>query len=158
MRSLFDTHLKGRFLPALCAGAAIGSLGYLSQMSQIGFLVAPLGASATLIWFVPASPLARPRAVVGGSLVSAAIGLALYAVFGTSPVAIGVAVALAIFAMITLDVLHAPAGALPILVASSHPTAFSFLSTLAFATVFLVVCGALYHRFLGDTGYPTRWI
>ena len=39
------------------------------------FLVAPLGASAVLVFCVPASPLAQPWAVIGGDLLSAAVGL-----------------------------------------------------------------------------------
>jgi CBS domain-containing membrane protein len=38
-------------------------------------LVAPIGASAVLVFAVPASPLAQPRAVIGGNVVSALVGI-----------------------------------------------------------------------------------
>src|SRR5690606_16230088 len=39
-------------------------------------LVAPLGASAVLVFAVPASPLAQPWAVMAGNTVSAMVGIA----------------------------------------------------------------------------------
>lgn len=130
--------------PALGAGLAIALIAGLKQVHLFPYLIAPLGASATLVWMVPKSPLARARAVIGGSLISAAIGLAILSLMGSSPWAIGLAVSLAIFAMVLFDVLHAPAGALPLVIAISHPEPVSFLATLAASTVLLVVLGRLY--------------
>jgi CBS-domain-containing membrane protein len=130
--------------PALGAGLAIALLASLKQIGFFPYLIAPLGASATLVWMVPTSPLARARAVIGGSLVSAAIGLCVLAILSPSPWAIGLAVALAIFAMVLLDVLHAPAGALPLVIGISHPEPMSFLATLAASTCILVGLGRLY--------------
>ena len=126
------------------AGLAIALLASLKQIGLFPYLIAPLGASATLVWMVPNSPLARARAVIGGSLVSAAIGLCVLAILSPSPWAIGLAVALAIFAMVLLDVLHAPAGALPLVIGISHPEPMSFLATLAASTCILVGLGRLY--------------
>jgi len=61
--------------PALGAGLAIALLASLKQIGFFPYLIAPLGASATLVWMVPNSPLARGRAVIGCSLISALIGL-----------------------------------------------------------------------------------
>ena len=49
------------------------------------FLLASLGASAVLVFAVPASPLAQPRAVLGGNVVSAVGGLCVAHVV-TAPV------------------------------------------------------------------------
>jgi CBS-domain-containing membrane protein len=150
--------LNTTLLPAFGAGVAIALLGFLDQLANIGLLIAPLGASATLIWMAPASPLARPKAVIGGSLVSAAIGLACTLSLGMSPLIVGLSVALAIIAMMTFDVLHAPAGALPVLVAIINPSPFVFLSALAMSTFILVGFGALYHRGFGRVAYPVKWL
>jgi len=45
--------------PALGAGLAIALLASLKQIGLFPYLIAPLGASATLVWMVPHSPLAR---------------------------------------------------------------------------------------------------
>lgn len=130
--------------PALGAGLAIALVASLKQVGLFPYLIATLGASATLVWMVPNSPLARPRAVIGGSMISAAIGLGVLTMLSPTPWAIGLAVGLAIFAMVLLDVLHAPAGALPLVIAIGHPEPISFLTTLAASTVLLVVLGRLY--------------
>jgi hypothetical protein len=46
--------------------------------------------------------------------------------------------------MVLLDVLHAPAGALPLVIGISHPEPLSFLATLAGSTCILVGLGRLY--------------
>ncbi len=130
--------------PALGAGLAIALLASLNQIGLFPYLIAPLGASATLVWLVPNSPLARARAVIGGSLISAVIGLGVLTILSPTPWAIGLAVALAIFAMVVFDVLHAPAGALPLVIGISHPKPLSFLATLAASTCILVGLGRLY--------------
>jgi CBS domain-containing membrane protein len=143
--ALVQTRLTSQaWKPALGAGLAIALIASLKQMHLFPYLIAPLGASATLVWMVPKSPLARARAVIGGSLISAAIGLAILSFLGSTPWAIGLAVSLAIFAMVLFDVLHAPAGALPLVIGISHPEPISFLATLAASTVLLVALGRLY--------------
>ena len=64
-----------------CVGALIGVLltGLATRLMLgptpgLPFLIAPMGASAILLFAVPASPLAQPWAFIGGNLVSAAIG------------------------------------------------------------------------------------
>jgi CBS domain-containing membrane protein len=41
----------------------------------IPLLVAPMGASAVLLFAVPASPLAQPWSLIGGNIVSACVGV-----------------------------------------------------------------------------------
>jgi CBS domain-containing membrane protein len=40
------------------------------------WFVAPMGASAVLLFAVPASPLAQPWSIIGGNLVAATVGVA----------------------------------------------------------------------------------
>src|SRR4051794_31234822 len=64
------------------AGALIGLLvtGAVSNLAlgpqAAAFLVAPMGASAVLLFCLPASPLAQPWSVLAGNMVSALIGVA----------------------------------------------------------------------------------
>ena len=79
------------------------------------WLVAPLGATAVLVFGVPASPLAQPWAVVGGNTLSALVGIACVQMIGSPVLAAAVAVALAIGLMFTLRCLHPPGGAAALL-------------------------------------------
>ena len=79
-RTAITTHERLR----LVAGALIGIFltGLLCHLidgsirQQLPWLVAPLGASAVLVFALPASPLAQPWAVVGGNTVSALVRVA----------------------------------------------------------------------------------
>lgn len=81
--------------------------------SAVPWLVAPIGASAVLVFGVPASPLAQPWAVVGGNTLSAMVGIACANWIGDPAVAGAVAVSLAIALMFSLRCLHPPGGAIP---------------------------------------------
>ncbi|MCZ8293649.1 MAG: HPP family protein [Hylemonella sp.] len=99
-----------------CLGAGLGLLGteWLSHQS-LGELnpwfIAPMGASAVLLFAVPASPLAQPWSILGGNLVSALIGVLCAHTLGHDGLAAGAAGALAIAAMFALRCLHPPGGA-----------------------------------------------
>ena len=99
-----------------CLGAAIGLCGseWLSHqaLGQANpWFIAPMGASAVLLFAVPASPLAQPWSIVGGNLVSALVGVTCAGWLGHSGLAAGLAGALAIGAMFALRCLHPPGGA-----------------------------------------------
>ena len=99
-----------------CLGAGLGILFacVLSHHLLGGvnpWFVAPMGASAVLLFAVPSSPLAQPWSIVGGNLVSALIGVTCAARIPDVALAAGVASALAIGAMFALRCLHPPSGA-----------------------------------------------
>lgn len=99
-----------------CLGAGLGLLGteWLSQQalgSAAPWFIAPMGASAVLLFAVPASPLAQPWSIVGGNLVSALIGVSCALGLGHTGLAAGIAGALAVGAMFALRCLHPPGGA-----------------------------------------------
>jgi CBS domain-containing membrane protein len=75
------------------------------------WFVAPMGASAVLLFAVPSSPLAQPWSIVGGNLVAATIGVTCAAWIPDPGLAASLAGALAIMAMFALRCLHPPSGA-----------------------------------------------
>lgn len=118
-------------------------------------LVAPLGASAVLVFAVPASPLAQPRSVIGGNLLSAAIGLGIGQAIGQPLLAAGIAVAIAIGGMSMARCLHPPGGACALLCAlgAAGPDAWSwpYLMPIAINVLALSTGGWLYNNL---TGHP----
>lgn len=101
-----------------CCGALIGILitGLVSYMVlgrsiALPFLIAPMGASAVLLYAVPNSPMAQPWAVIGGNVVSAAMGVAAAKLITDPPLAAAVGVSAAIAAMFLLRCMHPPGGA-----------------------------------------------
>jgi CBS domain-containing membrane protein len=100
-----------------CVGAFLGLLftAWFCRQALGGahlWLVAPMGASAVLLFAVPSSPLAQPWSAVGGSLLAALVGVSCAKWLGPSGLAAAAAGALAIAAMFALRCLHPPGGAI----------------------------------------------
>ena len=148
---------------AIGAGLAIALAAYVSLLAlgtAAPFLVASIGASAVLAFAVPASPLAQPRAVLGGNVVSAAVGV-LVAKFIPDPVfAMGLAAGLAIYAMHKLKCLHPPGGAVALIAvmggAPVHDMGFAFvLAPVGFNSLLLLGIAWAFNNLAGSP-YPHR--
>ncbi|WP_232631014.1 HPP family protein [Methylobacterium sp. Leaf118] len=157
--------LRERVIACLGALAGITLTGlicgwFFGEGPHIPLIVAPMGASAVLIFAVPASPLAQPWPVIGGNTISAFMGV-LAAHFIPDPViAIGVGVSLAIAAMSLTRSLHPPGGAaaLTALIGGPAVTSAGFLFPLfpvGLNSVILVVLGIGFHK-LSRRNYPHR--
>lgn len=122
---------------------------------QSPWIVAPVGASAVLVFAVPASPLAQPWSVLGGSMVAALTGIAAGHLVGDPLTAVGLAVGMAIATMTLARCLHPPGGACAILgaLAATNPasSAIGLLLPLLANLLGLVFAGWLYNNF---TGHP----
>jgi CBS domain-containing membrane protein len=101
-----------------CCGALLGILltglashWVLGPTAALPLLIAPMGASAVLLFGVPASPLAQPWSIIGGNLVAAVIGVACARWIPDPLFATSIAVSAAIGAMFALRCLHPPSGA-----------------------------------------------
>ena len=74
-------------------------------------LIAPMGASAVLLFGVPASPLAQPWSILGGNLVAALIGVTAARWIGSPLLAASLAVGGTMLATSLLRCVHPPSGA-----------------------------------------------
>jgi CBS domain-containing membrane protein len=107
-----------------CIGALLGLLssGWLCQQAGAGpWLIAPMGASAVLLFAVPASPLAQPWSILGGNLVSALVGVSCATWLGHGAAVAALAGGLAIAAMFALRCLHPPGGAVALTAVLAGP-------------------------------------
>lgn len=149
--------LKHIFWSWLGSSIAIGAAALADFLSEMPFLFAPLGASAVLAFAVPDSPLAQPRNIIGGHLVSAIVGVMFLLLLGPSWWAVSLAVATAIAAMLLTRTVHPPAGANPILVlmASLHWD-FVFLTVLPGALI-LTLCALIFNNLADGRKYPHYW-
>ena len=94
----------------------IGLIGYCQQ-SDLGqqdnvFLIGSFGASAVLVFGATNSPLAQPRNLIFGHLISAFIGVSVYKLLPNQLwLASSLAVSLSIVAMQITKTMHPPGGA-----------------------------------------------
>lgn len=144
---------------AAIAIVAVSSAAALKSVTSI-WLVAPIGASAVLVFAVPASPLAQPWPVVGGNMLSALVGVAIAKTIGSTGLAAGLAVGVAIAAMSIARCLHPPGGAAALTAIIGGPAVhalgwgFPFVA-VGLNSILLVVAGIAFHRLSGHS-YPHR--
>ena len=143
------------------AGAVVGLLftALISRLLGGGAtyplgLIAPLGASALLVFAVPASPMAQPWALVMGNGVSALIGVACARWMDDALLAGPIAVGLSIAAMFALRCLHPPGGAMALFAVLGHATAFTFVLFPALSGSILLVLAAMAYNTLTGRSYP----
>lgn len=83
--------------------------------------IAPMGASAVLLFAVPSSPLAQPCSIPGDNMVSAAIGVICTSSIPDVAIAASTAAALAIGAMFAFRCVHPPSGAVVLMAVLGGP-------------------------------------
>lgn len=137
--------------------------GVLSRLffnadSGLAWLVAPMGASAVLLFAVPASPLAQPWPFIGGNLISALVGVVCAEAVGFPAAAASIAVGVSIAAMFALRCVHPPGGAMALSTALAAPAiaqhGYAFvLSPIVINSVLLLAAAIAYNKLCGRR-YP----
>lgn len=132
--------------------------------SDLVLIIGSFGASAVLIYGAIKSPLAQPRNLVGGHLLSAVIGVAAFKMLHGEPwLAAGVAVATAIAGMHATKTLHPPGGATALIavIGSDKIHSLGFLYVLvpvgAGAAIMLLVA-LIFNNLPRSRRYPEFWI
>ncbi|WP_310013890.1 HPP family protein [Brucella pseudogrignonensis] len=148
-----------------CFGALIGicltgfiTAAILGKSIALPIIVAPIGASAVLLFAVPASPLAQPWSIIGGNVISALVGITVVQFVDNHVLAIGLGVGLAIAAMSFGRCLHPPGGAAALTAIIGGPTVtdlgYQFaLIPVGLNSAMLVILGIAFHK-LTRRKYP----
>ena len=162
---LAGASLKDRLIAALGALLGITFAAILCTLlappgAGALLLVGPMGASAVLLFVVPASPLSQPWPVLGGNVVSTLVGVAAATLVPQPALAAGLAVGGAILAMSLLRCLHPPGGASALVVVLGGPAALSAgygqaLVPVGLNALALLAAAWLFHRVSGHA-YPHR--
>lgn len=144
--------LIGILVTGVVAGLALGS------SSDLPLLIAPMGASAVLLFAVPTSPLAQPWSIIGGNTVAAMIGVTCARYIGDPMLAAALAVGLAIAVMMALRCLHPPSGAVALTAVlggpAIHSAGFGFVIWPVLVNSVLLLLAALLFNNLTGRRYP----
>jgi CBS-domain-containing membrane protein len=134
---------------SLGAFVCIGFLAYLnSSIEGAIWLIPPFGASMVLVMAVYDSPLAKPKNLILGHILSALSGVIIFYLLGNTFVSLGFGVALAVFVMMITNTVHPPAGANPIIVIlTGQSLSFVFLP-VAVGAIIIVAFAYLYNKLL----------
>jgi CBS-domain-containing membrane protein len=106
-------------------GLVSGTLSILAifavtRMAGFPLLIGSFGASAVLLFGANESPLAQPRNLIGGHLLSAIAAVLITALCGSGPLAIDIGVGASIFLMDITRTTHPPGGATALIGIQGH--------------------------------------
>ena len=124
-------------------------IAYINSIDNTNiWLIPPFGASLVLVMAVYDSPLAKPRNIFFGHILSAASGVLVFYFFDNSPFSIGLGVALAIMIMLVTNTIHPPAGANPV-IAIIGAKSFEFvIMPVAIGALFIVIFALAYNKLM----------
>lgn len=119
--------------------------------SAVPYLIAPMGASAVLLFAVPSSPLAQPWSIIGGNTVAAFIGVTCAIWINHPATAAALAVSLSIIAMFALRCIHPPSGAVALTAvlggATVHAQGYWFvLAPVGINSIILLMVAILFNN------------
>ena len=141
--------MKNNFISAFGAFLCISVLAYLNSFDESNlWLIPPFGASMVLVMAVHESPLAHPKNILFGHIISAFSGVFVFSVLGSSFISLGLAVGLAIFLMMATKTVHPPAGANPIIAILGAKGMGFILMPVAVGASFIVLFAIIYNKSL----------
>jgi CBS domain-containing membrane protein len=125
------------------------------------FLIGSFGATAVLIYGAIQSPLAQPRNLIGGHLISAVIGVTVYKLIPDQIwINAPLAVSLSIIAMQYTKTLHPPGGATALIAVIGTENIKSLgylyvLSPVLSGVSILLVVALIFNNMTNQRKYPT---
>jgi len=145
--------------------ASVAFINYnIFKGTDLVMIIGSFGASAVLIYGAIRSPLAQPRNLIGGHIISAIIGVTTYKVLHNHMwLAAAVAVATAIAVMHATRTLHPPGGATALIAVIGSPKIhnlgylYAIIPAGSGAAIMLLVA-VLINNIPKTRRYPEYWI
>ena len=140
---------KNILISSLGAFICMFLIAYLNLIDETNiWLIPPFGASLVLVMAVHDSPLAKPRNVFFGHVLSASSGVLIFYLLGESPLSISLGLSLAIMLMLITKTIHPPAGANPV-IAILGAKSFEFvIMPVAIGALFIVIFALAYNKLM----------
>lgn len=152
------------WIGAFCGILPVAWLNYrLFAGTEAVFLIGSFGASAVLLYGAILSPLAQPRNLLGGHLLSALVGVAVCKLCGATPwLAAPLAVASAIALMQATRTLHPPGGATALIAVIGGPKiqdlGFGYaLVPVGLGALIMLLVALVVNNLCRSRRYPVCW-
>lgn len=143
----------------------LGIIAYLQYKTfsdtDMVLLIGSFGASCVLVYGVIQSPLAQPRNLIGGHVVSAIVGVTAQKLFpDTLYIAAPLAVSFSIVMMQITKTLHPPGGATALIAATASPQLksigyFYVISPVLSGALILLITALIFNNLTSKRSYPT---
>ncbi|GAB6179532.1 HPP family protein [Desulfotomaculum defluvii] len=149
--------LTNHIFTAIGSFLGVGLIAWLNSFYDIALLFPSLGASAVLLFAACQVPMAQPRNVIGGHLVSATAGVLVFQLCSNQWWSIALAVTLAIFAMNLTRTLHPPGGATAFIAVYTGQSFSYIFSPVGLGAFLLVIIAVIVNNFSANRKYPEYW-
>ena len=147
---------KEPIISALGAFLCISLIAFINSYDDFNiWLIPPFGATMVLVMAVHESPLAQPKNIFFGHILSALSGVLIYFFLGMSFLSIGLAVAISVWAMMLTKTIHPPAGANPIIAILGGKGISFILLPVAIGALIIIVFAVIYNKIL-KRNYPRK--
>lgn len=157
---------KEHFWAFIGAFAGMGIIAYLQYnmfpKQDFVFLIGSFGASCVLVYGVIQSPLAQPRNLIGGHVISALVGVTAAKLFpDTIWLASALAVALSVVMMQITKTLHPPGGATALIAVTGSPAILKLgywyvISPVLLGATILLIVAMIFNNMTSNRQYPTN--
>jgi CBS-domain-containing membrane protein len=157
-RTSSDETSLGLIVAGAAGGAiAIALMELLSEHAAFPLLFVPFATSIVLVMGSPEIEAAQPRALIGGHLVAALVGLLVVKITGPGPWFAALAVGLAMLAMHLTRSFHPPAGIDPLVIVVNDMSWSFLLAPVAVGACLLAAFAVVWHRLCRRASWPGRW-
>lgn len=144
--------------------AAVGLIHYnMFDQTALLMLIGSFGASAVLIYGATQSPLAQPRNLLGGHVLSAVIGVSAFKLLGFQPwLAAALAVSVSIAIMHLTTTLHPPGGATALIAViggdSIHNLGYLYaVVPIGLGAFVMLLVALIVNNLSSNRRYPDYW-
>ena len=138
---------KNIFISAFGAFLCMFLIAYFNSIDSTNvWLIPPFGASLVLVMAVHESPLASPRNVFFGHVLSASSGVLMFYFLGNTAFSIALGLGFAISLMMLTKTVHPPAGANPVIAVLGAKTFEFVIMPVAIGASFIVIFALLYNK------------
>jgi len=141
------------------ASFALGLALLITKPPASPLLLASLGGSTIFLFGLTGAPAAQPRALFGGHLLSALIGIICYQAFGDDLWVFITAEILTLALLLLTQTVHPPAGANPLIMIQAHASLSHLTEVVLLGVAILAIVAAIWSRITpGKTiSYPVKW-
>ena len=147
---------KDPIISALGAFLCISLIAFINSYDDFNiWLIPPFGATMVLVMAVHESPLAQPKNIFFGHILSALSGVLIYFFLGMSFLSIGLAVAISVWVMMITKTIHPPAGANPIIAILGGKGISFILLPVAVGALIIILFAMTYNKIL-KRNYPKK--
>jgi CBS-domain-containing membrane protein len=141
------------------ASVALGLALFFTRASESPLMLASLGGSTIFLFGLTGAPAAQPRALFGGHLISAFVGIACYQLFADALWVYLLAEIITLALLLLTQTVHPPAGANPLIMIHAHAGFSHLIFVVLVGVLILAISAAIWSRCTPGKGlhYPVKW-